>query len=43
LYGATVTLKIVTENSFKADSSQVEAVGRSKREEGALVPRILGF
>jgi putative holliday junction resolvase len=48
LYGGTVTLKIVTadslkEDSFKPDSSEVEAAGPPKPEEGALVPRILGF
>ncbi len=46
-YGATVTLKTVAENSFqsdslKSDTSEVKAP-EQKPEEGALVPRILGF
>ena len=46
-YGATVTLKIVAadsfkDDSFKPDTSDAEAAG-PKPEEGALVPRILGF
>ena len=43
-----VTLKIVTEDSFKPDSfdsytSPREAAGTQKPDEGELVPRILGF
>ena len=46
-YGATVTLKTVAADPFQSDSlkpdtSDVEAAG-PKPEEGALVPRIVGF
>jgi putative Holliday junction resolvase len=41
-YGATVTLKTVTADSFKPDMSD-PATAKAKQEEGALVPRILGF
>jgi putative Holliday junction resolvase len=41
-YGATVTLKTVTADSFKPDGSDSE-VAKPKQEEGGLVPRVLGF
>jgi putative Holliday junction resolvase len=45
-YGATIRLKTVTQDSFKPDTSEPEGGERKpdeKPEEGALVPRILGF
>lgn len=41
-YGAPVTLKTVTQDSFQPDTRDPEAA-EPKLEEGALVPRILGL